>query len=722
MSFFSNAHNFRIHGGNFQFHQSSGQTGIDILYESSTPEASVESEDIYKRICCPGTREQHIADITNWATAPDVEPIFWMKGPAGVGKSSIATTCAQNLQAAEHLGGAFFFSLNGRRSDHTRLFPTLAYQLSMTFPDYHDLLEARISRHKSVVKSTMPSQFRKLIVEPLQQLERQGKPIGQRAIFIDGLDECKSKGAQVEIIEIILASVRDKSTPFRWAVFSREEPRIVVAFNDASASPYYRSAYLPISREIDGEIELYLRNGFHHILRRRNFQDMTPSWPTNEDIRGLVDAAAGLFAHSATVLRYVDLHSYLGFKDALQGVLGAAGALSESTSPFAELDALYMLVMRQIDKEVLPSALLLLSHMTMADFLEVGHWSVALACNLLQFSEIVFRGIINYLHPVIYFHQPSDQPLPVDPTSPALSPSPTARPSVHHKLKMNFRGTLSFCHKSFYDFLVDPTRSAEFCTTTAIVRQELFDRYIRQHLCLAEGHTIEASSNEFFQYSTSVHVLILPSELELAANITYSAILPWPQGDQSLDLYLGLTTFTCISADLSHDHPRLHQFMKDAPQISLQELAKLDYRKALVADIMLRGIGRWSDIDIIGLARAGTSRVIESTEFIRLDNFDAFNSAAFLELVDRLEALGIIRKHNTYHRISSTFTSLLQNSHRRPTKPVKRSGQYEQGRGDRSVIWYWEFDSERRYFHEFRTTDFREAMALYSARRFTLWD
>jgi len=88
--------------------------GIDILLDSSDPGAAFDSQDHYDRRCFPGTREQYIADITNWVTE-SVDPpssMYWMRGPAGVGKSAIAQTCAERLKDTGHLGAAFFFTVN----------------------------------------------------------------------------------------------------------------------------------------------------------------------------------------------------------------------------------------------------------------------------------------------------------------------------------------------------------------------------------------------------------------------------------------------------------------------------------------------------------------------------------------------------------------------------------------------------------------------------------
>jgi len=49
-------------------------------------------------------------------------------------------------------------------------------------------------------------------------------------------------------------------------------------------------------------------------------------------------------------------------------------------------------------------------------------------------------------------------------------------------------------------------------------------------------------------------------------------------------------------------------------------------------------------------------------------------------------------------------------------KSVRRcNGLYKVGHGEKSVIWYWEFNMEKRYFHQFRTIDY--AAAVDSTKR-----
>ena len=89
-------------------------------------------------------------------------------------------------------------------------------------------------------------------------------------------------------------------------------------------------------------------------------------------------------------------------------------------------------------------------------------------------------------------------------------------------------------------------------------------------------------------------------------------------------------------------------------------------------------------------------------------------------MVEKLEKAKIIPPYSP-HFGSSRVTSLLHNLLR--TKSVHRnSGLFKYGHGDKSIIWYWEFDAERRYFHEFRTIDYDAAIKYYKANKFTMWE
>ena len=478
--------------------------GTDILYEASDPGAAFDSKHHYDRRCFPGTREQYIADITNWVTGSVDSPssMYWMRGPAGVGKSAIAQTCSEKLKDTGHLGATFFFTVN-KHSDPSRLFTSIAYQLTTALPDYRAAVDERISKDKSLINKKIASQFRSLIVEPLRDLGKQGKRVQPKAVFIDGLDECADGDAQVEIIETITSSVREGSTPFYWAIFSRAEPRIVSTFKQDNIASVIHSIELPISREADGEIEMYLRGGFKNILEKQNFQQLLFSWPTDNDIRTLVDAADGLFAHPAAVLRHVAYSQDSQFRERLQSVLDSLSGAGKqgSASALSQLDALYVHIMEQIPERILLSAQFLLSY-DLGNWNAGTRWYVSLRCCMIRISECTFRDICHHLHAVILY-EPSFDPLS------SLDPRIDLKRSCYDQGQWfhlsianhvdDVHGTFCFYHKSFYDFLHDPTRSGSFCVNTPAIYCKYLDHLIQCHHHYASSYAIDGESTYFLR-------------------------------------------------------------------------------------------------------------------------------------------------------------------------------------------------------------------------------
>ncbi|KAJ3570565.1 hypothetical protein NP233_g4316 [Leucocoprinus birnbaumii] len=677
------ANNIIINGGQFHNNGAFGPTGIDILLEASTPEALFDAQERdYAPSCFPGTREQYISDITTWSTANgnlDLTslPLFWMRGPAGVGKSALAQTCAERLKDAGYLGAAFFFSINGRAKDHTRFFPTISHQLSTILPGYREIVDRKVLNDKTLVRKTMSSQFRSLILEPLLELRGQGGT-QRKVILVDGLDECQSKDAQMEIIKLIASSVRTGLTQLRWAIFSRDESHITSMFTSPDISSLCYFVSLPISRSVDKEIELYLRGGFDNILRRRNLLHLSPAWPSDENMQKLINAAAGFFAHPAVLLRFIDDHSYSGFEETLEAVLNFIDKpTTEIASPFPELDRLYTLVLQRIPKDILPSVQLLLADMLHFRY-DDNPWHISLVFNSLALSETVFRGIRDSLQAVIaFFHAPPAIEQALSDGARILRQQPPSKTGFSPEGRLrNFYSVFKFYHKSFYDFLADPSRSSTFCSITPEMSRRLFDRFIQQHHHLASNYIIQGS------------------RLVTAPNS--SRPLSFPCGEENADAYMKFKTFHNLSELLSYDSwlsPR------NRAHVPLHELAGLDYRKQLVAQIM--GYSDW-----VPKARLVGDRV--------------FGKGSFLVMIEELTKAQVIRAFDSHFGTSHATPTFGTLSRQIPQN--KFVGQYNFGHGDKSVFWYWEFDVEKQYFHEFRTMNYEEAMNIYKTEKFRMWE
>jgi hypothetical protein len=515
-----------------------------------------------------------------------------MKGPAGVGKSAIAQTCAEKLKELGLLGASFFFSMNGC-DDPTRFFPSIAYQLAIELPEYRDLLDKKVFNDKTLAKKTVKAQFRGLIVEPFVELERIGNMQSRRAIFVDGLDECGDKDAQREIVELVGTWVGNRSTSSCWAFFSRPEPHLESTFANPNLSPLCHVTILPISREADREIELYLRSGLENVLRRRNIS-LSYSWPSDREVQALVAAAAGLFIYPATLIRFMDrtCRSPEELMNIVHGSFASPGgprtlSAEGSHQLFAELDAFYTLILRRIPVDIFPTVQLLLALAVMTPF-ESCVWGAVGLSNLLGFSEAKFRLVCSELHAVLHFQDYGDlstiSDLSISRIIDATRPFDISERVMMDWLRQSVSrlgGVLTFYHKSFYDFLRDPTRSQTFCVTAANVQNDLFKLRLGIHLKYADGYSTQGQGRRSFCFprNEAQELTFLPDLIQVAKSSTSEDVLSWPQDIQLVDSYIKAVTFNNTGFVLLHlfcpyDH-------LDAQLI--KQLADFDFRKHLLS-------------------------------------------------------------------------------------------------------------------------------------------
>jgi len=96
------------------------------------------------------------------------------------------------------------------------------------------------------------------------------------------------------------------------------------------------------------------------------------------------------------------------------------------------------------------------------------------------------------------------------------------------------------------------------------------------------------------------------------------------------------------------------------------------------------------------------------------------NLLTHYQAVNKLEKAKVIRPYAPL--FGSSRASALLHTFSRKHSVRRNSGLYKLGHGEKSVIWYWEFDVQRRYFHQFKTIDYAAAVEFYAANKFTLWE
>ncbi|KAF7762493.1 hypothetical protein Agabi119p4_9086 [Agaricus bisporus var. burnettii] len=665
----TNAQNFVLSNSVFtdNHHYQSRLNGMDILRESSAPEAAFDSDSRrYAPSCFPGTRSQYIEDILNWATAQSAFPMYRMTGPAGVGKSAIAQTCAEELRSQGQLGASLFFTTHGC-NDFSRLFTSISCQLSSRSPEYHEILDKKLRLDPTIVRKQLRFQFRELIVEPVRELERVGKPIVKGVILVDGLDECRDKEAQREIVEIVIASVAARTTPFYWAFFSRPEPQIEAAFADHRVASLCISTLLPVSRGIDGEIELYLRCGLQNTLHRRGITTSEP-WPSKQDIHTLVSAAQGLYIYAATVLRFVGrTDTQYDPQELLHIVLTASTKCpygSSMRTPFEELDAFYTLILQRVPNGLLSSIQLLLSSMVLRNVDGKVLTRIRLLSNMLRLSKPKMKMLCGELVAVVHHgisitNQGSSS---LDTTSYRRSAS-SAQVSPMHEVYARDEA-LGFYHKSFFDFLCDPIRSGPFCVTTSTMRNKLL-----QHLAELQIHY-----SKFYSFQSNCGLVLAAKES--GTNIV-DAHHPWAE-------FYSTGSFHMITWIINY-------FRDWATWTIANNCWHFDFRCG-IKNVQGTILCSTMDRDML-----------------------TFDAEKFRKGISRLEAAQVIRRHQP----NSTILEL----------PIFRcdydgnalSGLYIKGRGQMSTFWYWILDPVLGYYREFESVNLVEGERIFKEEKFELW-
>lgn len=169
------------------------------------------------------TQEATLDDIKAWSDSDGVEgpPIFWVWGMAGMGKSTIAQTVAEQEACLGGLGASFFFSRDTKeQSDPLLLYTNLAFQLSQFNSVYKAHLAKVLKDKPSVGHDRIEVQLRALLVEPLSSCKSLPFPI---IIVVDALDESEPELVWKTIIRALATDVPKIQQKVKFLVTSRPE-------------------------------------------------------------------------------------------------------------------------------------------------------------------------------------------------------------------------------------------------------------------------------------------------------------------------------------------------------------------------------------------------------------------------------------------------------------------------------------------------------------------
>ncbi|KAJ7806265.1 hypothetical protein B0H13DRAFT_1929698 [Mycena leptocephala] len=155
---------------------------------------------------------------------------------------------------------AFFFKRGHlSRGNENKLFSTLAYQLSLHFPELKRVISQVVEADPSITNRSLSIQLQRLIIEPCR-LNLHGHTL---TLIIDGLDECEGQNIQQEILRSIGRVMHDKFLPLRFLIVSRPEPHIGEIF----IGMLHNALNVNQSSE---DVRKYLLDEFARIHQERN--------------------------------------------------------------------------------------------------------------------------------------------------------------------------------------------------------------------------------------------------------------------------------------------------------------------------------------------------------------------------------------------------------------------------------------------------------------------
>jgi hypothetical protein len=305
-------------------------TAADAAYYSSPRNQDSENGGTKDQAtwCLPGTRVKLRREILDWAigNTDGAVSICCIEGMAGTGKSTLARSIAEHVNDAGHVVMSFFFDRDVEdRKDVKKLAGTLARQLV----DVSTVLKRGISdalKNDHDISNRSPEdQWKRLIIGPLKDVSKSLKnpkehansglqPENSRPIVflvIDALDECSDQG--VQILGSILGSIKGiSSVSFRVLITSRF--RHIQVPLDKLGIERYQLEDRP-EDEVRSDLEIFYATKLQLIwedyLTKGKLVGYpvsnlnVASWPTQEDIRRLIDKADGLFQYAAVACRMI---------------------------------------------------------------------------------------------------------------------------------------------------------------------------------------------------------------------------------------------------------------------------------------------------------------------------------------------------------------------------------------------------------------------------------
>ncbi|KAL6898546.1 hypothetical protein GGI43DRAFT_79381 [Trichoderma evansii] len=264
----------------------------------------------HEPLCLQGTRMEILSSIASWIKDPQGHCIFWLRGLAGTGKSSISRTVAREFSKKSIAVTSFFFKKGERdRARTAHLFTTIAHQLVHALPEAAPFIRRAVEDNPHISDKVLSYQFQELILTPLAQIKNNSNPTV--IVILDALDECDDQHHATTLISLLSRAKEVRTIRLRFLVTSRPELPIQLGFKKLGGEYENVALHEVLEQDIRRDISAYLNAQLQEIREKFNYEvslnaQLPKSWPSQDLIHQLVDMSVPLFIFASTVCRFID--------------------------------------------------------------------------------------------------------------------------------------------------------------------------------------------------------------------------------------------------------------------------------------------------------------------------------------------------------------------------------------------------------------------------------
>lgn len=376
---------------------------------------------------------------------------IWLNGLAGVGKTSIAFTVAEEMKIAKRLAASFFFSR--QHAQHATMFiPTIAYQLALAFPRIKDDIVKAILEDEMLLSSdkSRRDQMQELIIKPLRPLQFRKET--SYVIVIDALDECSSTEEVTRLVKLLTAAFLSLDLPHIHLLFtSRPRTHIRAALQaDVHEIPLITGDDATLR-----DVRVFLRVSLDNIRTNRpdHFGQPLRSWPSEDEFEELAFRAGGLFVYAALVISFISAAGHPPQRRLKH-------LLHESSPVNADIDQLYRHILD-------------------------GSKNPIVHCQMLTCIAHLHRPLSLAKLQDLFFEDKESLAVMLEEFSPVI-------------LNLPF-GNVDIYHTSLFDFMEDPLRSKQYYVDHARAHEYL-TRYCLESLMRKSPMTDDYAFNRWHHH------------------------------------------------------------------------------------------------------------------------------------------------------------------------------------------------------------------------------